>query len=37
MKNKNIWLGFSKKKREDKIDVLLKNNILDEKYSEILK
>lgn len=37
MKLKNIWLGFSKKKRIDKIKVLYDNNIINDKYKIILE
>ncbi len=36
MKNKNIWLGFSKKKREEKINILKENEFLNKDYAEIL-
>ena len=37
MKLKNIWLGFSKKKRIDKIKVLYDNNIINDNYKIILE
>ena len=37
MKLKNIWLGFSKKNRIDKIKVLYDNNIINDKYKIILE
>ncbi len=37
MKNKNIWTGFSRKERKDKIDILKENGFLDEEYSKILQ
>lgn len=35
--NKNIWLGFHNKDRNDRINILKENDFLNEEYSEILK